>query len=350
MKSKNHFVSKFYLENWSSNGRLFAYRLIVPHDKVPTWIECNTKSEATRKSLYVTPEEEDYFEKVMDSKIENPASDSLYRLVNRMKLAPRDWEHLIALLALHDLRTIKSLKRHLDNTGPLFESVVKSIIAEFECNLPEATESEKSDFSSKNQVFEIPVSFEVHRDDIKKEAFIRNSVLVGRRSWLSEIESILENSLELLKKHRWTIVRPSSGFSWPTSDSPVIKLNYRAADDYDLNGGWGVNKGNIFFPLTPKLMMMTEIGSKSSTLPKKFSTLSENQTLDLQKYIIENAFGSVYSSQPIAGIEMIRQRTVDRNAFMHEREFFSSWDERNRLLEKDFRTKTTVKSNDSSTT
>ena len=41
-----------------------------------------------------------------------------------------------------------------------------------------------------------------------------------------------------LLKHRWTILHAPPGISWPTSDNPLIKLNYQDSSNYDTEGGW----------------------------------------------------------------------------------------------------------------
>src|SRR5699024_11588180 len=50
----------------------------------------------------------------------------------------------------------------------------------------------------------------------------------------------------------------------PTSDNPVINLNYYRKDKYDFNGGWGVDNTCIMMPLTPKHLLYTQVGYNGS--------------------------------------------------------------------------------------
>ena len=50
---RNHFVPQFYLQQWTDeHGKLWSYRTLVAHEKVPMWSHIPTRTVAYRMDLY----------------------------------------------------------------------------------------------------------------------------------------------------------------------------------------------------------------------------------------------------------------------------------------------------------
>jgi hypothetical protein len=82
----------------------------------------------------------------------------------------------------------------------------------------------------------------------------------------------LTKTLKVLHKHKWMILEAPARLVWFTSDDPVVCLNFGSDFDYDFNGGWNRRRGIILFPLSPRHLMFTEIGTTSypSQVPSRY--------------------------------------------------------------------------------
>jgi hypothetical protein len=61
------------------------------------------------------------------------------------------------------------------------------------------------------------------------------------------------------KRKWWNVIHAAVGIYFPTSDDPVICLNYNSESEYDFKGGWGKKNGNIIMPISPKQLLITQI-------------------------------------------------------------------------------------------
>lgn len=166
------------------------------------------------------------------------------------------------------------------------------------------------------------------------ETFIKIESYVGRSTWLYSLKHILTNTIRVLHKHKWTIVRPYKGMKWFTSDNPVIRLNFTNHDKYDLKGGWDVKQGNILLPLSPEHLLFTQIGCKP---PVKGSRFDKNLTVFIRKIIAENAYRMIFSSEPDPEIKKLSPRKVDAKLFKQEKDTWNEWHNKNLLMEKEFK-------------
>ena len=49
---------------------------------------------------------------------------------------------------------------------------------------------------------------------------------------------LLDETIKVLHKHEWKIINLDDKVKIPTSDDPVICLNYYSNNNYDFGGGW----------------------------------------------------------------------------------------------------------------
>jgi ATP phosphoribosyltransferase len=128
-------------------------------------------------------------------------------------------------------------------------------------------------------------------------------------------------------------VKPANGYYWPTSDNPVVKLNYYSPDNYDLKGGWGVNKGNIFFPIGPEHAMFVQIGDRPI---QKNTRLSENMTQELIKFIAENSHRKIFSHAENNDLPILKRRVVDLERLSRENKEMREWHKINTMMEREY--------------
>lgn len=103
------------------------------------------------------------------------------------------------------------------------------------------------------------------------------------------------------------------GISWPTSDDPVICLNYYGKDNYDFGGGWGKKGCEIIFPISPNKVLYTQIGEEI-TINQFDTSLSRL----VEKLIIEHAHRKIYSISPNDKVRSIRDKIENSTVYKEE--------------------------------
>ena len=120
----NHYVPCEYLKAWeASPGRLWLYRVLVSHGKVPLWNEKSIRGVAYHAHLYTrlaiggaTDEIEQWF----DREYETPAAEVLQKVVSDSRLSA------IRLAGL-DTLSIRSGRENSCKTGGSFSGVGMSL-------------------------------------------------------------------------------------------------------------------------------------------------------------------------------------------------------------------------------
>jgi hypothetical protein len=74
---------------------------------------------------------------------------------------------------------------------------------------------------------------------------LKAETIICRRMWIWQMRHLLTKTLGRVPAHKWTILHAPHGMSWPTSDNPLIRLNFQDSENYDFGGGWGVKNGDI---------------------------------------------------------------------------------------------------------
>ena len=132
----------------------------------------------------------------------------------------------------------------------------------------------------------------------------------------------LSSTLKVAEHHDWRVLHASEDISFPTSDDPVICLNYRNADDYDLKGGWGRKNCNILMPLSPRLILFTQVGAKG---PYKDLDHSPYYSKLFRRMIIQHAHRYVYSDRPQKGMLELNARVVNAQLYEREKQEMAGW-------------------------
>ncbi len=263
----NHFVPESYLKRWAGEDhKLWSYRTLVSDSRVPCWKKVSPRGVAYHRHLYtqiLQGEETDALEQWFNTDYESPAQQAIHKAVSDSRMRPEDWVLLVRYLALQDLRTparmLEMLRPAHDSKGTTIAEILEDSVQ----NLEESHRSgEPLQQEARKGAEDFPVALEFKPLPDQGVIGIRAHQVVGRQLWLFHLKHLLRGTATVLHQHDWTILKPWPGMSWITSDNPVVKLNYTSATEYDLNGGWGNDRANIFMPLGPQHLFFTEIGAR----------------------------------------------------------------------------------------
>lgn len=335
LRKDNHYVPKVYLKQWAKSGKISAYRLLVPSDNVPHWKAHSLKGVAYHQHLYTYlagREETDEFERWLDTEFENPAEEAIHRIVKEEQMSSDHWERLVRFAVALDVRTPASLRRflrvqHENLATTMTETLMKSVQ-----KLEEAVRRSE----------QIPISQEKNDDRsmfkviIGKSADgggqIRSETIVGRRLWIWQMKHILKTTIQEIPLKKWTILHAPPGITWPTSDNPLIRLKYYDEDNYDFEGGWALDKGEVLLPLSPKHLLYRNFGG---VVRLRGTTVDMRTAEIISRIIIEHADRYVFSREEI-DIHKIRSRVVCPVTWRKEQEAWQQWHEDQTRAERDF--------------
>ncbi len=325
----NHYVPQLYLKQWSDGGlQVWAYRILVSNKNVPEWSLRSISRVAYQRDLYTEiedGEEVDEFEKWLGTEFENPVQESIRKVLKDNPLSVLDWERLASFLGAQDVRTPLSYLESTERWEKRLPEILKNTLEESVRKLEqkESLDVIKSLPENESRLFDKTLEIEVvpRSKSETGQGYINAEITAGRRLWLQSQKFLLTKTIDALKKHKWCIVRPARGFQWFTSDHPVVKLNYYGDGNYDLKGGWGKKKGNIFMPLSPRHLLFTQIGDD---LPDRL-TFTSDQTRLFQRLIAERALRWIFAHRPLKFINKLRPRRVDSEAFKHEADQWENW-------------------------
>ena len=335
--AKNHYVPECYLKRWrNSCKKVYVYRTLVNHPNIPIWRQHSVSAIAYQKHLYtqvISGCESDEIETWLDREFESPANPVLDKATSDNRLSSNDWEVLIKFLAAQDVRTPARLFEHLQRAQKELPEILQSILNELKEKLDQDEFNVMITQDKKQSSEPFPLKVTTHIGEGSDTGILKAETYVGRSTWIHSIKHVLEKTRKVLHTHKWSIVKPAEGYYWPTSDNPVVKLNYYSSGNYDLRGGWGVKKGNILFPIGPEHAMFVQIGEKPI---QKGTRLSPTQTNEFIKIIVENAHRKVFSVNESRDLPLLRKRIVDRQKLERENEEMRQWHEKNAIMEREY--------------
>jgi hypothetical protein len=323
----NHFIPQLYLKRWSKDGKkIWTYRTLVSNKGVSLWENRSIRGVACHRDLYTSIQngkEIDEFERWLEAEFESPASEVIDKVINDQTLTSSDWEKLALFLAAQDSRTptsyVESMDRWKTELPQILENslrTAKTKIKELGNKVNEVQYEENPQQYFKN-MFKVKITPSENPEDL----IICAEVLAGRALWLRQQQFLLENTAKTLLNHKWCIVSPAQGMDWFTCDHPVVRLNYYSKGRYDFKGGWGNPGTDLMMPLTPKHLLLTEVGKD---IPDRDFCSVEHTNL-IQKIIAERALRWIYAKKPEKKIEKFRPREINFNIFKAEEEQLRIW-------------------------
>lgn len=329
----NHYVPKFYLKQWASNGRVPTYNLLVPDVRTPSWGMQSLRGIAFRQNLYtnvINGIETDALERWLDREFEAPAESSLKLAVQDQRLEFVDWRLLVRFAMSQDVRTPSRLREFLMRYGTLMPSLLDDVLSNAVAKLEAGGLPSSRPQSDAGHGLPLKVAIRREEDGSGK---IQVETIVGRSMWQWGIEHLLTSTINKISVKGWTILKPASGFAWPTSDNPLIRLNYVDDVNYNFSGGWDVPKGDILLPLSPNHLLFRSGGVRPLM---RGTRLDQITTGRIQRMIVEHADRFVFAQEPFA-VEAIRSRVVDFEAVREERDFWRRWNNDQIAVEQGFR-------------
>jgi hypothetical protein len=333
----NHYVARLYLKRFAPpEGRVFTYRILAAHERVPLWKATAIKGIAYHEHLYtrtVAGVESDEIEKWLNTEFETPAEEPLMKATSDMRLSEKDWRNLIRFVAAQDVRTPAHLHDDLqrwnkDLPGALDETLRDAV---GHAEMAKRTGQTITTVKSYNSDL-IPLRVTTAIQPGEKFGTVKSEVIVGRGLWFFGIRHALTQTIEVLLNQKWTILLAPDGLNWFTSDDPVIRLNYYGEGSYDFRGGWGRKGGEIMLPLDSRHLLYTKIGERP---PQRGSIVPRPESEAIRRFIAEHAHRFIFAASPDPEVTTLRPRTVDVAALRREREQWRKWHEEQSAAERE---------------
>ncbi len=330
IRRDNHYVPHGYLKRFASSpGRVWTYRTLVSHVKVPMWKEVSIRGVAYHSHLYTriaAGQETDEMEKWLDREFEAPAEEALRKATSDESLAPDDWRCLVRFLAAQDVRTparfAESLQRWDDTLPDVLLETMQESIRELELAKASGVPVAKEATLPYGDYIPLHVTTEIQpHEEFGK---LKSEIVVGRGLWLFEIRHLLTETANALHQHRWTILAPPRDLSWFTSDDPVIRLNAYGDGKYDFKGGWGNLGTEILLPLGPRHLLYAQVGRKPEP---RGSMMPRAQAKLVRRFCAEHAHRMVFAAAADIEVPKLRPRVVDAEALQAERQEWQNWHE-----------------------
>jgi len=333
----NHYVPRLYLKNFANSlGLIATYRILLSHPRQHDWIFRSTKSLSWHSHLYtriVSGVESDDTELWFKREFEDPAEISLRKVIADDRLQPVDWRNLTRFLAAQDVRTparlMEIIKRaQRDAPKLLNDTLTRTVEAAEAARL--RGESLRVNKTPNSDLFPVRVISEIDKETGMGR--LKAEMSVGRSYWLFAIQHALTSSVRVLLEQRWTILKPPAGITWFTSDDPVVKLNFKDSNHYDLKGGWGSKRTEIFLPLSPRHLLYTRVGERP---PDRGTVVAADQAVWFRRFMAQHAHRYIFAVSPQADVPAIRPRVEDAALVRHEQDEWLNWNETQKEAERE---------------
>ena len=317
---RNHYVPQFYLKNWSYDGKTIqVYSILVSDPKVPYWTTQSIKNTAVWNDFYTRMEGEneiDDFERWFNCEFETPAEPIFKKLLSDIPLSNDEKIILSHFVFAQYIRTPAHFVEVMKLSKEIFPKSVRETIE----NLPKAIKSNKTCISTTKSEGENLFPLKVSLDRENRIAKIR--AVIGKGLYLHTLKHQLSETLKVAEYLNWKVIHAGGNVSFPTSDDPVICLNFRNRNDYDFNGGWKRKNCDILMPISPNMILFAEVGKKGDL---DFLDYSSEHSLLFREMIIKHAYRYVYAEKRQRGMLALNPRIVRRELFEQEKESMSGW-------------------------
>ena len=318
----NHYVPQFYLKNWSEdNNTIWVYSILVPDKRVPYWENKSIEYIAKWNDFYTRyngAQETDDFEKWFNKEFESPAEPIINKMIGGKSLTRLEERTLSHYIFAQSVRVPAKVDKFLSQAKNAYDHAVNS--------LGKIKSLPKFQTSANSTGVPLPIKVSIDRE--KSEVEIKAAI--SKSTYLFAVKSLLTKTMPKVDYHHWHVIHAAKGISFPTSDNPVICMNYTNAQEYDFNGGWGKKNANIIFPLSPECLAFTEIGNHKDCSVLDYS---EYWSKFFRKIIIEHAFRYVYANTRQRGMLAINPRIINKELFLAEKQRMSDWHEESNRFE-----------------
>ena len=142
---------------------------------------------------------------------------------------------------------------------------------------------------------------------------------------------LLTENIKVLHKHEWKIIDLDNRIKIPTSDDPVICLNYYSNVNYNFGGEWNNKGSEILFPILPNKIIYTKVGKKDIQFHLDYQTSMKIKTM-----IVEHAYRRIFSIDNEKWITKTRKRYVNLDEFSREKKMLENWHENYKNIEAEY--------------
>lgn len=328
LSRNNHFVAQMYLDAWKNeNNKVWTYDLLVPNEKCNIWNERSTKSIASQQDFYIRLNEDtevDDIEQYLNNQFETPASIPMKKAVNGEKLLQEEWEKIISYIGCQIVRTPAFVSKMLEiskmNIVNTFKQAIQNIEEELNSKSIEIIiqDSKKEKNNSKNDLFPLKIVDTGLEHGDKK--IMKIETITGKSYYLCMLMHLLTETIKVLHNHEWKIIDIDERVKIPTSDDPVICLNYYNDKKYDFGGGWNKTGSEIIFPISPTKIIYTKVGEKNINFRPDYQL-----SMLIKRIIVEHASRRIFSKDKEKWIIKSRKRHVNKSEFEREKEMLKNW-------------------------
>ena len=334
----NHYVPRFYLRRWSSNGNsIWDYRVIVENEHEKYWKTTSLKAAAAWDDLYtqhVDGEDNDSVEDYLCDHFEAPASKVLEKLDGGQALSASDFTTLADYWLIQYVRTPAFMGESFAIFNSVFDPLVKEKIDLINKQLLDKGRGLFAGKSS-SEIAEGPFPlhpFEVEVNPETCEVTVRTSV--GRSGYLAAIGTVLNGPVgKYVRNCNWSIVQAPVGLHFYTSDNPAIVI--KPGDDGSLPvGGLGLGRRGacLLLPLDTQKVLFAHVESIPLSCPAVFTKMQVDL---INEAICGSAFRHIYSRKKDDLVRRIRPRAVNRDFVQEERDLREAWNQDQAKLERE---------------
>ena len=186
--------------------------------------------------------------------------------------------------------------------------------------------SQKQNNTKDNNMF--PLKIVDTGIDCGDKSIIKVETIIGKSYYLYEMMYLLNETIEVLHKHEWKIINLDDRVKIPTSDDPVICLNYYSNNNYDFGGGWDNKGSEIIFTISPSKIIYTKVGTKDIQFE-----LDYHLSMKIKTMIVEHAYRRIFSIDNEKWITKTRKRYVNIDEFNKEKKMLENWHENYKNIE-----------------
>lgn len=245
-------------------------------------------------------------------------------MLDNHKMKQADWHAIAKFVAAQQMRTPLFFVEWVRRINEEIPQTLEAVLRDFEKKSANeiAAENQEPEDDPNYLREKLRVTFDPVPDGSGR-ALVQAQVSSSRTAWLRFMRRMLTDRIDVFCQHRWRVMKLAGDAEWPLTDNPVLALNYMKPGQYDFGAGWGRHNSNFIMPVSPRLAIFTQVGSKE-TGPWH---ASPEQTRELQGFVLERALRWIIARKPDPRIVAMRPRTVDAEAYKTEQEAWRTWNE-----------------------
>lgn len=318
----SHYVPQATLRRWSGpDGCVAAYRTLVSHESVPEWERHAVKGVVWQRDFYTTfdgDQEGDAFERFLAREIEEPGQAAIETLPARGRMRPEDWKSIARFVAAQQMRTPLYFVEWVRRTNEHIPAALEGTIREVCEGMGKGEDQEQPRTSYTDDHLRVRLRVPGGQGE---QVSVTAEVSSSRALWIASMRHLLTKRLDVIGAHRWRAAEPYGDADWPLTDHPLLTLYYYGPGRYDFGAGWARHGSTFVLPVSPKIAVYTEIGSRKTGA----FVFSAEQTREVQEIMVRRALRWIIARSPLSWLRDVRPRVVNAMAYRTEQASWRSW-------------------------